>query len=233
MTSAKQLYSLQELDLTLDRIRDETDKAEAELGSDPGIEQMEKSLQEETERLGQVQSQQKIQQLETESQRERSNRLDAQLYGGAITNPRDLESLEQEASHARELLEKQDAGLLELALQAEESVSKRDALEKELTDNRTTWQDRQTELQGNLERSTVERESVAARRNDLAASLDPTFLQRYETLRRAKGGLAVAKVERGLCQACRMSLPTQQQQWVRNGRQTVLCSSCGRILFVD
>ena len=233
MTSAKQLYSLQELDLTLDRIRDETDKAEAELGSDPGIEQMEKSLQEETERLGQVQSQQKIQQLETESQRERSTRLDAQLYGGAITNPRDLESLEQEASHARELLEKQDAGLLELALQAEESVSKRDALEKELTDNRTAWQDRQTELQGNLERSTVERESVAARRNDLAASLDPTFLQRYETLRRAKGGLAVAKVERGLCQACRMSLPTQQQQWVRNGRQTVLCSSCGRILFVD
>ena len=233
MTSAKQLYSLQELDLTLDRIRDETDKAEAELGSDPGIEEMEKSLQEETERLGQVQSQQKIQQLETESQRERSTRLDAQLYGGAITNPRDLESLEQEASHARELLEKQDAGLLELALQAVESVSKRDALEKELTDNRTAWQDRQTELQGNLERSTVERESVAARRNDLAASLDPTFLQRYETLRRAKGGLAVAKVERGLCQACRMSLPTQQQQWVRNGRQTVLCSSCGRILFVD
>ena len=233
MTSAKQLYSLQELDLTLDRIRDETDKAEAELGSDSGIEPMEKSLQEETERLGQVQSQQKIQQLETESQRERSTRLDAQLYGGAITNPRDLESLEQEASNARELLEQQDAGLLELALQAEESVSKRDALEKELTDNRTAWQDRQKELQGNLERSAVERESVAAQRNDLAASLDPTFLQRYETLRWAKGGLAVAKVERGLCQACRMSLPTQQQQRVRNGRQTVLCSSCGRILFVD
>ena len=233
MTSAKQLYSLQELDLTLDRIRDETDKAEADLGSDPGIEHMEKSLQDETERLSEVQSQQKIQQLETESQRERSTRLDTQLYGGDITNPRDLESLEQEASHARELLEQQDAELLELALQAEESVSKRDALKKELTDNQTTWQDRQTELQGNLERSAVERESVAAQRSDLAATLDPTFLQRYETLRRAKGGLAVAKVERGLCQACRMSLPTQQQQRVRNGRQTVLCSSCGRILFVD
>jgi predicted nucleic acid-binding Zn-ribbon protein len=58
-------------------------------------------------------------------------------------------------------------------------------------------------------------------------------LQRYEALRRTKGGLAVAKVVRGLCQACRMSLPTQLQQRVRNGRQTVLCSSCGRMLLLS
>ena len=51
----------------------------------------------------------------------------------------------------------------------------------------------------------------------------------YEELHR----LAVAKMERGLCQGCRMALPTQQQQRVRNGRQTVLCNTCGRILFLS
>ena len=61
--------------------------------------------------------------------------------------------------------------------------------------------------------------------------VEPVELNRYEGLRRSKGGQAVAKVMRGLCQACRMSLPSQQLQRVRNGRQVVLCNNCGRILL--
>ena len=67
----------------------------------------------------------------------------------------------------------------------------------------------------------------------MAAQVEPPLLQRYETLRQAKGGRAVAKVERDLCQGCRMSLPTQLRQRVRSGRQAVNCSSCGRMLFAE
>ena len=101
-----------------------------------------------------------------------------------------------------------------------------------LAENRTAWESRQSELTESLTRLSSEREGIASQRGDLAATLDPSEVQQYEKLRNAKGGLAVAKVSRGLCQACRMALPTQQQQKVRNGRQTVLCSTCGRILFL-
>ena len=219
--------------MALSGIIDQKASAEQELGSDPGIEKVKTALQEENEQLLQLQSQHRLQQLESESQRDRSARLDEQLYGGAITNPRDLESLQEEASHARELLEQQDAQLLELTIQSDESQSKRDRLERELADGQAAWDTRQEELRRDIKRWTEESESVEVQRNDLAASLDPVTLRQYDQLRQSKGGLAVAKVERGLCQACRMSLPTQQQQRVRSGRQTVLCSSCGRILFLN
>ena len=159
--------------------------------------------------------------------------LDTRLYSGDITNPRELGSLEQEASHARNQLQQRDAELLELSSQAEESQKRHIALKKELSDALATWESRQAELTDRIKQVAVEQKSLAERRSQIVAMLDPADLKRYESLRITKKGRAVAKVERGLCQACRMSLPTQQLQRVRAGRQTILCSSCGRILFIS
>ncbi len=231
MTNAKQLYSLQELDLILERIRGETDKAQSELSSALGVEELETALQEESDRLSEVQGNHKNQQLEIVTLRERSVRLDDQLYSGVVSNPRDLESLEQEAANARSAVERYDGELLELSVQAEESQLNRDALERQLNETNSAWQSRQAELQTEIARNAAEREAVAAQRDELASTLDPVSLQLYHRLRRSKKGLAVAKVERGLCQACRMALPTQHLQKVRRGQITVLCSSCGRMLL--
>ena len=233
MTIDKQLYILQELELALERLQLAKAEADEELSLGLSIDRVETSFQEEDERLLQVQSQHRLQQLEVETLRERSARLEAQLYSGEITNPRDLESLGQEVTHARELLEEQDGELLQLSVQAEESQNKRDSLERELSESRTTWEVRQAELQSQVEGWTSEVDSLLIQRKDLVDTLDPSAVQRYEGLRKTKGGVAVAKVERGLCQGCRMALPTQQQQRVRIGRQTVLCSSCGRILILS
>ena len=232
MTTTRQLYFLQELDLTLDRLLEEKAKAEQELSSGLSIDRLETAFSDENERLPEVQSQHRLQQLELETLRERSTHLEAQLYSGEITNPRDLESLGQEVDHVKELLEQQDSELSALAVQAEESRNRRDSLEKELSDRRAAWQIREAELQDQLNRSNLEMDTASTQRKTIVDTLDASAIQHYEGLRRAKGGLAVAKVERGLCQACRMSLPTQQQQRVRIGRQTVLCSSCGRILIL-
>ena len=129
-------------------------------------------------------------------------------------------------------MEKLDLELTELSSRTEESQNKCTEMEQRLSENRTAWESRQSELTESLNRLSLERKDIASQRGDLVATLDPAGVQHYEKLRNAKGGLAVAKVSRGLCQACRMALPTQQQQSVRNGRQTVLCSTCGRILFL-
>ncbi len=233
MTTPRQLYSLQELDLVLDRLESEAEKAEQGLSEDLGMDRVQNALREEDERLLLVQTQHSQQQIEAETHRERSARLDEQLYGGNVANPRDLESLEREASHARELLEQYDTELLNLSVAAEEAKTKRDSLERELTEINSAWEQRQAELKSEINRCKEEKQAVGDQRAKLVATLDPISVQRYEGLRKAKNGLAVARVERGLCQACRMALPTQQQQRVRNGRQTVLCSSCGRILYLN
>jgi predicted nucleic acid-binding Zn-ribbon protein len=232
MTTIKQLYSLQELDLALDAVQGQKAQAEQGLSAGLALEQIEQALQEAKGKLQEVQQSHRMQQLEADSLRERSTQLEQQLYGGAITNPRELESLRLEAANVSQQLDRRDLGLLELSVQAEDLHKKITSLEKELADQQEAWQSRQTQLNAQLENLNAEEESLAAQRAKLAATVDQRELQKYESLRKGKGGRAVAKVERGLCQACRMSLPTQQLQRVRSGRQTVLCSSCGRMLFL-
>ena len=230
MTTSRQLYSLQEFDLALDRIDNEKAEAEKELGSGGGATQVETALEAEQQTLEEVRSMHREQQADAEGQRQRSAELDRQLYDGDITDPHVLESLQQEANNVRNQLQDRDTKLMELSLKAEESRNRCSELEKRIAEIHTAWETRSAQLNKIIKELAPQREEVWAQRGVLANSLEPVVVQKYETLRKAKGGTAVAKVERGLCQACRMSLPTQQHQQVKSGRQTVLCSSCGRIL---
>jgi uncharacterized protein len=232
MTSVRQLYVLQELDLVLDRLNDKHAEAEEELNHKATVEALEEALQGESERLQDVELRQRTNRVEAESHRERSQTLETQLYDGSLTNPRDLESLEQEAANVRKILEQEEAALVELSVQAEECQLKCADLDKALAETRAKWENRQTELSKLIKDIVDERGDYESQRSKLVEGVDPAALQRYETLRKSKRGLAVVKVERGLCQGCRMALPTHLAQRVRSGRQTVNCNSCGRLLFL-
>ena len=233
MTTAKQLYALQEVDLDLDRVYRALEQAEEELNTGVSIGNLESALRDEEERLQEVELLQRDSRLESQARRDRSEALEAQLYDGSLTNSRDLEALHQEAANVRHQLEQDDALSLELSIQAEESQMRCADLSHRLSEARAHWETQQVELSQRVADLRVEQTEYERQRGLLASRVDPATLQRYETLRKSKGGRAVAKVERDLCQGCRMSLPTQLRQRVKNGRQTVTCSSCGRMLFVE
>ena len=231
MTTVKQLYCLQEVDLDLDGVNGQIADVERELEGRLSLGKIEESLEVARENLQTIQTSHRELQHETESQRERSSTLDSQLYSGELDNPRDLEALQLESNNARHLLEQMDVRLLELSLQAEDTRSSIATLEQELSDTQAAWETRQAELWEQLEELTDRQEALSKDRSSLAAGVEPIELSRYEGLRKSKGGQAIARVVRGLCQSCRMSLPSQHLQRVRSGRQTVLCNSCGRMLL--
>ena len=233
MTTVRQMFALQELDIILDRVQTEHDKAEHELNNGDAVKGLESELERDEEWLQETELQQKASKLEAKSQKERSESLNSQLYGGEITNPRDLESLEREASNVLQLVEQQEAVLSQITEKIEEAQTKKNDLESKLDEAKTAWGIRQSELQAALKELNAERAGFEGKRLKLTEGLDATSLQHYEALRKRKGGVAVVKVQRGLCQGCRMSLPTHQQQRVRNGGQMVLCSSCGRMLCLS
>ena len=69
-------------------------------------------------------------------------------------------------------------------------------------------------------------------RDEAAPQFAEHALAVYERLRDDRNGYAVAKVERGMCQGCRITLPSGELQRIRNSQDMVQCSSCQRILFV-
>ena len=233
MTTVRQLYALQEVDLDIDRVDRSLAEAEEELKTEISIENLESTLQAEEERLREVEARHNDNQMETAVRRERSESLESRLYDGSMVNARDLESLQHEATNVRNLLEQNEAISLELSIQLEESQTRCAELHLELTEARTRWDSRRDELKQLVSDLYEERGDYEKQRELLAGQVEQGALRRYEALRRSKGGRAVAKVNRDLCQGCQMSLPTQLRQRVKSGRQTVNCTSCGRMLFVE
>ena len=92
----------------------------------------------------------------------------------------------------------------------------------------------------------AERSELSARAEELRRALQELEAQRrlraqvvpredlalYDRLASRMGGVAVARVVSGTCQACRVSLPSGYVQRARTSSDPVYCSSCGRILYV-
>lgn len=232
MTSIRQLSSLQELDLVLDKIQTEKSGAEEELNARITLVPMESELDSEKGKLSEIQNSHQIFRQESDTLRERVPVLEERTYGGDINTPRELESIEQETGHVQKQLDDMEMRMLELTVAADSSRAKISELETELGIRKVVWESRHAELSDIVARLSSEEAGILAQRTELASTLDQGELQKYDLLRKKKGGTAVAKVERGLCQGCRMTLPTQHLQKVRAGRQTVLCNSCGRMLWI-
>jgi len=76
-------------------------------------------------------------------------------------------------------------------------------------------------------------QDLDAKRSRQLDGMDRAALGLYGALRERRQGAAVAVVERGLCQGCRISLPMSILQKARSGLGLVQCVSCERILLVN
>jgi predicted nucleic acid-binding Zn-ribbon protein len=92
------------------------------------------------------------------------------------------------------------------------------------------WRNDQLSLQDEKSRAERETASLDEERRKRTAGMDAGSLGQYENLRTHRQGRAVARLERGACGGCRISLPTHIVQRVRSGDGLVNCPSCERIL---
>ena len=142
MTTVRQLYALQEVDLDIDRVDRALAETEEELKTEISIENLETTLQAEEQLLKEVEARHNDNQMETTVRRERSESLESRLYDGSMVNARDLESLQHEAANVRNLLEQNEAVSLELSIQLEESQTRCAELHIELTEAKARWESR-------------------------------------------------------------------------------------------
>ena len=159
--------------------------------------------------------------------------LEKRLYGGGITNAQQMAAAEEERTFTIARQGEAEDELLELMLAMEELEPLVETARETLTRlegarpaQEADWRDSEVKLGDDLAALALEREEVLP----LVA---PNLIPMYESLRKSRGGVAVARVERNMCQGCRLSLPTGDIQRARASQGTVLCSSCGRILYAE
>jgi len=79
----------------------------------------------------------------------------------------------------------------------------------------------------------IQKEEILKReREELISGLDNNILNQYEKLRKIRGGLAVARIEKGVCEACRVKVSTSLAYEVGQGKGIIYCENCSRILYI-
>jgi predicted nucleic acid-binding Zn-ribbon protein len=119
---------------------------------------------------------------------------------------------------------------LELMDQLEDTRKAIENSKEELAKLQAEWQAQQKQFVVELMQLKAAQAVHETNRQQISALIDADTLFTYQELRKRKG-LAVAKVEQGICQGCRITLPNTDLQRAKGGG-VVRCSSCGRIIFL-
>ena len=233
MTTAAELFAFQETDLAIDSTVAKLTDVEAHLGETEELVSARELLEQSRERVKEVQVRQKELDLDAEEVRQKAAEIEGKLYGGTLENPKELEDFQADLTSLKRQLSKREDALLEVMLEMEEAQEALKEAEEALGRVEESWQAEQASLEDTRATLKDELPELEGKRSRQLEGIDRAALSLYEALRERRQGAAVALVERGLCQGCRISLPMSVLQKARAGVGLVQCVSCERILLVN
>ena len=105
-------------------------------------------------------------------------------------------------------------------------------LEKMLQQLESSWKDDQERLAGEKLAADQCLVELRDRRSAISVNIDSQSLFIYDRVRLKRKGQAVARVERGICQGCNITLPTNTVKQARMQEFLMQCPSCTRLLYV-
>jgi predicted nucleic acid-binding Zn-ribbon protein len=230
MTVAKQLYRLQEVDLEIESGGRALKEVKSQLGESQAVIKTRKELELEQKKLEDLSHQQHSAEWEIDDINTKLAAAEEQLFSGKVKNPKELTNLQHEVEAFKTRRDKLEEKALEIIDRVEQSEARVAKIKSELDKLTAEWQRQQKQLNDEMKRLEATLAELKEKRQRLAGEIDSDAFEFYQSLRKGKG-IAVARVEQGICRGCRISLPTTDLQQARSGK-IVQCSSCGRILFL-
>ena len=233
----RELYELQQLDLVRAEKQRTLDAVRAELADESNLRQVRARFANIQVRYTSQNALRRDAQLAVEQIEAREEIVQNRLYGGAVTNPRELEAFQEEQSMlSRQKAEAEDL-LLERMVAAEEMQEALASTQETLAALEEQRSLRVPELQRQGRMLSAELQDLNRRRDEMLPHFPPQVLSTYETLLTSRDGQAVSRVAAGrgrdICEACRVALPRSDIQRLRSGESLVQCNNCRRILYME
>jgi predicted nucleic acid-binding Zn-ribbon protein len=231
MAITKQLYELQELDSDIEHTQQTLDLKTGQIGKRDVLDAAIAHLTAEQKSLEEINHQRREAENKLDDIASKISKAESELYGGKVTNSKELSGLQHEINTLKNLNDQLETKALEIIDKfetAEKTIAAETADYQKLE---TEWQQQQQQLTTDIDLLKKTLADLKEKRNQLAAQIESSAVNLYESIRRQKKQ-AVAKVEQGICRACRISISASILQKARSG-QPVQCGTCGRILFIS
>lgn len=229
MNLGKRLYELQQLDLDLAKTTGMLSRVEQQLDHNEQLAKARADLEAAQTDLAALRDKQKKGEWAVDDIEAKLKPIKQRLYAGSVKNPKELVSMQQQATQMASQMREEEDKVLDIMGQIEtlqkDITSKTthvDALEKE-------WKQKQEHLLSEKAELGAALDEMGKRRQEVLAAIDRAYVEIYERLRVRKQGVAVAKIEQGRCQGCRIAVPLSELTQARAG-ELVQCGSCGRVL---
>jgi uncharacterized protein len=157
---------------------------------------------------------------------------ESRLYGGAVANAKELESIRREVDNIRKRKgEREDELLvvLERREEVERSVKEARGRAEEL---RVAADSVAGDASRELSEIANQLETKSAEREDLATGFDPELLELYDDLRRQKKGIGAVALVDGVCQGCHEKVSAVELDRLKHTDEIKRCEYCRRILVL-
>jgi len=211
-------------------LRDEIERVESLLASDPSVAHAEEAVAGARAEREAIQLRLRESDRDREAHRTRLRSREKELMSGRIRSPSELIQMNEEVQHMRaRFAEEEDA---ELRLMEEGELAEQAVVEaaERLEETRTRSASDEPVLRKDLESWQSELETVKA---DSAATWAQVPSAAQSAYLRVRVHPPVAEVDRNQCLACHVTVTSSGMQALRKGDQIVNCENCGRILVMS
>ena len=172
--------------------------------------------------------------LKLKSLDEKRGSTEKKLYGGSVSNPKELSSLEKEIEHLKSQQGQLDGRVLELYEQVE-------TLRGNATSAKAALDDKEKQARAALAKEAADKKRFEAeiaelqpKRDEMAASVtDKHLLSRYDAIRKKTGSTGIAKIIDHQCEGCHVHVTNFTVRNIFDDKGIEYCENCGRILTMD
>lgn len=232
MPGLQTVYQLQVADLERAEAARRLSDAKQSVGETAELHQARQNLQREETSLAQLRTRVRDLELELKGLASKIAATERRLYGGEVGNPKELASLEADLVHLRRRRDTLEDAILTGLTETDDSEARLQQAQKQWQAIHGAWQECQARLQATVVELQAQIDRLDERMAGLRAVLPASLLEPYDEACRKKGGRGIAAIRAGLCEGCRVAVPTSIVQQVRRSADVVRCGSCGRILCV-
>ena len=210
-------------------LRDDIERVESLLASDPNIANAETALVEARSQRDAITLRLRESDRERESHRTRLRTREKELMSGRIRSPSELMQLSQEVEHLKASFAEEEEAELRLMEEGELAEQAFVEASESLRETRTRSASDEPGLRRDLESWQTELEAVKAESGAIWAQLAPAAQNAYL---RVRSHPPVAEVDHNQCLVCHVTVTSSGMQALRKGENIVHCENCGRVLVI-
>src|SRR5213080_974620 len=226
----KQLIRIQAIDLSIQELRARVDKFPGiSKALDAELKSAQAGLESAKEKNKNNQSNRKKLETEIGTIEGKISKYRDQMM--AVKTNEEYRALQHEIEHAQIGIRKIEDDILTLMMAAESSQSEIKAAEVQLKEDQQKVDHDRRQLAEVNQKDLSALESYLKERKEIEATISADLVPRYERVRKARGGIAVAAARNEVCEICQVRIRPQVYQEIHRNDQIIACDACQRILY--